>query len=146
MSSNESSSPAYHHLWTGFATVLLEVFLKAQDSFSPVVIEMTLQCCAVDCAKSLQSCPTLCSSIDCNPTGSSVPGITPDKNTGVGCHVLLQGIFPTQGSNMCLLCLLHWQADSLPLGRPLVLVASSFWNRLLPEGVIIISSCVSEQS
>ena len=35
---------------------------------------------------------------------------------------LLQGIFPTQGSNPRLLCLLHWQADSLPLaptGKPL---------------------------
>ena len=34
------------------------------------------------------------------------------KNTGVGCHFLLQGIFPTQGSTPCLL---RWQADSLPL-------------------------------
>ena len=33
-----------------------------------------------------------------------------DKNTGVGCHFLLQGIFLTQGSNPRLLCLLHcWQ-------------------------------------
>ena len=32
-----------------------------------------------------------------------------------GFHFLLQGIFPTQGSNTYLLCLLHWQADSLPL-------------------------------
>ena len=43
------------------------------------------------------------------------------KNTRVGCHALLQGIFPTQGLNPCLLCLLHWQADSLPprqLGNP----------------------------
>ena len=40
------------------------------------------------------------------------------KNTGVGCHVLLQGVFPTQGSNSCLLCLLHWQAGSLPLALP----------------------------
>ena len=31
------------------------------------------------------------------------------------CHFLIQGIFPTQGSNPCLLCLLHWQADSLSL-------------------------------
>ena len=31
------------------------------------------------------------------------------------CHFLLQGIFPTQGSNPCLLRLLRWQADSLPL-------------------------------
>ena len=39
----------------------------------------------------------------------------PSKNTGVGCHFLFQGIFPTQGSNLCLLCLLHWQVDSVPL-------------------------------
>ena len=37
------------------------------------------------------------------------------KETGVGFHFLLQGIFPIQGSNPCLLHLLHWQADSLPL-------------------------------
>ena len=39
------------------------------------------------------------------------------KNTGVGCHFLLQGIFPTQGLNLRLLWLLHWQADSLPLSH-----------------------------
>ena len=33
----------------------------------------------------------------------------------MGCRLLLQGIFQTQGSNLCLLHLLHWQADSLPL-------------------------------
>ena len=38
----------------------------------------------------------------------------PSKNMGVGCHFLLQGIFPAQRSNPCLL---HWQADSLPLSR-----------------------------
>ena len=37
----------------------------------------------------------------------------PGRNTGVGCH-FLQGIFPTQGSH---LCLLHWQADCLPLSH-----------------------------
>ena len=42
----------------------------------------------------------------------------PGKNTGVGCHALLQGIFLTQGSNPHLLCLLHWQVDSLPLEPP----------------------------
>ena len=40
------------------------------------------------------------------------------KNTGVGCRALLQGIFPTQGSNLQLLHLLHWQAGSLPLAPP----------------------------
>ena len=46
-----------------------------------------------------QSCPTLCDPIDYSPPGSSVHGDSPGKNTGVGCHALLQGIFPTQGSN-----------------------------------------------
>ena len=57
--------------------------------------------------KSLQLCPTLCNPMDCSPP-SSVEG----------CHFLLQGIFLTQGSNPSLLCLLHWQAGSLPLVPP----------------------------
>ena len=50
-----------------------------------------------------QSCPTLCDPMDCSPPGSSVHGDSPGKNTGVGCRVLLQGIFPTQGLNLGLL-------------------------------------------
>ena len=42
------------------------------------------------------------------------PRDLPGKNTGVGCHFLLQGIFPNQGPN---LHLLHWQAVSLPLSH-----------------------------
>ena len=42
-------------------------------------------------AKSLQSCPTLCDPIDGSPPGSPILGIhSPGKNTGVGCHFLLQ--------------------------------------------------------
>ena len=37
---------------------------------------------------------------------------------GVGCHFLFQGIFPTQGSNLHLLCLLLWEVSSLPLAPP----------------------------
>ena len=79
--------------------------------------------CVCVCAKSLQSCPTLCDPMDCSLPGSSVHGDSPSKNTGVGCHALLQGIFPTQGSNPGLLRLLHGQAGSLPLvplGKPSV--------------------------
>ena len=47
-----------------------------------------------------QSCPTLGDPVDCSPAGSSVHGDSPGKNTGVGCYALLQGIFPTQGSNL----------------------------------------------
>ena len=45
------------------------------------------------------------------PARHLCPWDFPSKNIGVGCHFLLQGIFPTQRSNPCLLCLLHWQAD-----------------------------------
>ena len=47
----------------------------------------------------VQSCPTLCNPADCSPSGSFVHEDSPGKNTGVGCHALLQGIFPTQGLN-----------------------------------------------
>ena len=50
-----------------------------------------------------QSCPTLCNPVDCSLPGSSVHGDSPSRNIGVGCHALLQGIFPTQGSNPGLL-------------------------------------------
>ena len=43
---------------------------------------------------------------------------SPGKNTGVGCHALLQGIFLTQGLNLHLLHILQWQADSLSLVPP----------------------------
>ena len=66
--------------------------------------------CACLCAESLQSCPTMCDPMDCGPYGSSVCGDSPDKDAGVGCHALLQGIFPTQRSNLCFICLLPWRA------------------------------------
>ena len=46
-----------------------------------------------------QPCTTLCDPMDCSLPDSSVHGDSPGKNTGVGCHALFQGIFPTQGSN-----------------------------------------------
>ena len=61
-----------------------------------------------------QSCPTLCDPMVllCCPWDS------PGKNTGVGCHCLLQGIFPTQGSNLYLLSHLYWQVAFLRLEPP----------------------------
>ena len=52
------------------------------------------------------------------PTRLLCPWDSPGKNTKVRCHALLQGIFPTQGSNLHLLHLLHWQVGSLPLAPP----------------------------
>ena len=40
------------------------------------------------------------------------PWDSPGKNTGVGSHFILQGIVLSQGSNLHLLCVLHWQVGS----------------------------------
>ena len=57
--------------------------------------QLTPELCLV-----IQSCPTLWDLMeDCSPPGSSVHGESPGKNTAVGCHALLQEIFPIQGSN-----------------------------------------------
>ena len=63
-------------------------------------------------ARSLRVCPTLRDPADFSPQAR--PWASPGKNTGVGCHFHLQEIFPTQGSNLCLLCVLHRQVGSLP--------------------------------
>ena len=46
------------------------------------------------------------------------PWNSPGKNTRVGSHSPLQGIFQIQELNLCLLHLLHWQAGPLPLLSP----------------------------
>ena len=61
----------------------------------------------------VQSCPTLCDPVNCSPPGSSVQ----DKNTGVGCHFLLQGIFLTQGSNLGLLYCMQILYHLSPSGK-----------------------------
>ena len=80
--------------------------------------------CALSLCLVTQSCPTLCNPMDCSPPGSSVHGDFPGKNTRVGCHFLLQGIFLTEGSNLLSLVfctgrqVLYHQCP-LPLGSPL---------------------------
>ena len=61
-----------------------------------------------------QSYLTLCDSMGSLP-GSSVK--FSGQEYGAGCHFLPQGIFPTQGSKLGLLCFLHRQADSFPLSH-----------------------------
>ena len=67
------------------------------------------------CAKLIQLCLTLCDPVDCSPPDSSVHGIL---QAGIPEWVAVpssRGILLFQGSNPHLLCLLHWQASSLPL-------------------------------
>ena len=82
-----------------------ESHLGLNPDASPIVL-----LCVRD--KSLQSCLTLFDLMGCSPSGFSVHEDSTGKNTGVGCHALLQGIFLTQGLKLHLLCLLHWQAGS----------------------------------
>ena len=62
----------------------------------------TLTMCCVLCLVA-QWCLTLCNPMDRSLPGSSVHGGSPGKNTGVGCHGLLQGVFPSQELNPGLL-------------------------------------------
>ena len=69
-------------------------------------------------AKLLHLCLTLCGPMDCSLPGSTAHGDSLGKNTGMGCHSFLPGIFLTQRLKLHLLHLLHWQAGSLPLVLP----------------------------
>ena len=87
--------------------------------------------CLVQASSVSKSCLTLCDPMDNSLPGSSVHEIS---HVRVGYHFLLQGIFPTQGSNLRLLCLPHWQEDSLPmnhLGSSKLFVPTYWINRIV---------------
>ena len=67
------------------------------------------------CAWSFSRVRLVVNPMNCSSPGSAVHGASPSTNTGVGCHALLQGIFPTQGSNPESATSL---ADSLPSEPP----------------------------
>ena len=75
--------------------------------------------------------PTLCDPTDSASPGCSVHGDSRGKNTVVGCHALLQGVFPTQRWKLCLLHLLHGNADEF-------FTASATWEA--PTVVTVLAS------
>ena len=85
--------------------------IKEQYFIDPLCMQRG-NICPVLCLVA-QSCLILCSSMDCSPPGSTIHGDSLGKNTRVGCHALLQGVFPTQGWNPGLP-----QPDSLPSEQP----------------------------
>ena len=97
---------------------VIKSYIASGKVFIPFISKMDYACLH---AKSLQPCLTLCKLMDCGPPASSVhvrqEEYSPGKNTGVGCHAFLQGIFPTQGSNPHLLCLPALAGGSLTLSR-----------------------------
>ena len=93
----------YSKSWI-FLNSVSEPFLAPEYPFVHLIpIPSSLLCVLV-----AQLCPTLCNLIDCSSPGSSVHGIVQARNTGVGCHALLQGIFPTQGLNCNSSCIGRW--------------------------------------
>ena len=89
-----------HHSWgdfvhcSGFNPIHMLMTPNYMSSLISWTQNLSMPCMY---AKSLQSCLTLCDLMDCSLPGSAVHGESPGKNTRVGCHALLQGIFPTQG-------------------------------------------------
>ena len=61
------------------------------------------------------------------------PWDSPGKNAGVCYHALLQRIFPSQGSDLCLLRLLHWQTGSLPPDSFPAIRVMNYWSEELRE-------------
>ena len=83
--------------------------------------------CVVRCLVA-QSCPTLCNPMDYSPPGSSVHWDSSGKDTGVCCHALLQGNFPSQGLNaglpLCRCILYHLSHQ----GSPPVYIVRLNWH------------------
>ena len=86
-----------------------------------IYIYIYVHVCVCMCMCCVLSCSFMSDSLwshELQATGLLCPWDFPGKNSGVGCHALLQGIFLTQGSNPHLSDVLHWQADFLPLAPP----------------------------
>ena len=91
---------------------------KQNMLFSLLSVKTWIQSYVLYCAKSLQSCPILYDPMDCSPPGFSVHRILQARILEWDAMPSSRGIFPTQGSNLCLLCLLLRQASSSLLAAP----------------------------
>ena len=89
--------------------------------------------------KSLQSCPTLCDPIDGSPPGSLVPGPwdSPGKNTGVGCHFLLQCMKVKSEREVAQSCPTH--SNHMDCSPPGSSIHGIFQVRVLEWGAIAFS-------
>ena len=88
-------------------------------------------------AASLQSCPTLCDPIDCSPPGSPRPWDSPGKNTGVGCHFLLQCMKAKSESEIAQSC--PTLSDRMDCSLPGSSICGIFQARVLEWGAIAFS-------
>ena len=88
-------------------------------------------------AKLLQLCPTLCSPIDSSPPGSPSPWDSSSKNTGVGCHFLLQCMEMKSESEVTQLC--PTPSDPMDCSLPGFSIHGIFQARVLEWGAIVFS-------
>ena len=116
---------------------------------SPVIsISHFLTCCKcqmrtyVKLNKVTQLCPTLWDPMDCSPPGPSIHEYFPGKNTRVGCHSLLQGIFPTKGTNLGHLHCRQILYRLSQLGSPVNIMGESSYVFLLHQWQRCKLSCV----
>ena len=100
--------------WNEVVMPFAQKSLRSKNILNALVIKLGFVCMY---AKSLQSCLTLCSTMNYSPPDSSIHGDSPGKNTGVGCHALLLWIFLTRDRTR-VSYVLHWQVGSLPLAPP----------------------------
>ena len=110
---------------------------KPQSQKTTVKLITWTTAAAAAAAKSLQSCPTLCDPIDCSLPGSCVHGDSPGKNTGVGCHFLLQCMKVKSEGEVAQPC---WTLSN-PMDRslPVSSVHGIFQARVLEWGAIAFS-------
>ena len=89
----------------------------------------SLLCCPVGLVT--KSCLTLCNPVACDPTRLLCHGVFSGKSTRVGCHFLLQGIFPTQGSNFisCVSCIAGGLFTTKPLRKPALFMVVKNWKQ-----------------
>ena len=92
---------------------------------------------AAAAAKSLQSCLTLCDPMDSSPPSSPVPGILQAKNTGVGCHFLLQCMKVKTESEVAQSC--PTSSDPMDCSLPGSSIHGIFQARVLEWGAIAFS-------
>ena len=99
---NVYTAQCYVAAWMGGECAGEWLLVSVWLSPFPVPLKLSQHCYSALCVCSVpQLCLTLCDPMDCSPPVSSVHAILA-RNTGVGFHFLLQGIFLTPGSNPCL--------------------------------------------
>ena len=121
-----SFSKLCHLAWYSLGPSMLLQMARFQWFLWPSNVSLYVYCAVLFLV--IQLCPILCDTVDCSLPGSSVHGDSPGNNTEVGCHALLQGIFPTQGSNPGSPIILEWVFMPSSRGSVGIKTAQPTWS------------------